>query len=148
MQLATLERPNPHALAATALERQLCRSPLLVTRRNNRREYGRVCGVGIGCWRLDSFRQGIRYQWVDFDVICPFSTVESVKNPPYAIVSRQKMVNFTAACSGVSIRKYCVCAYAHKNRRLCDSAYTDDPHKSIYSSKTERAIELKLSRTM
>ena len=148
VQLATLERPNPHALAATALERQLCRSPLLVTRRNNRSEYGRVCGVEIGCRRLDRFTRGFRYQWVDFDVICPFSTVESVKNPPYAIGSRQKMVNFTAACSGVSIRKHCVCAYAHKNRRLCDSAYPDDPHKSVYSSKTERAIELKLSRTM
>ena len=90
VQLATLERPNQHALAATALERQLRRSPLLVTRRKNRSEYGRVCGVEIGCRRLDRFRRGIRYQWVDFDVICPFLTVESVKNPPYAIVSQQK----------------------------------------------------------
>ena len=78
----------------------------------------------------------------------PFLNGRKCQNPPYAIVSRLKMVNFTAACSGVSIRKHCVCAYAHKNRRLCDSAYLDDLHKSVYSSKTERAIELKLSRTM
>ena len=65
-----------------------------------------------------------------------------------AVCDLQPAKDFAAACSGVSIRKHCVCAYAHKNRRLCDSAYPDDPHKSVYSSKTEHAIELKLSRTM
>ena len=135
VQLATLERSNPHALAPTALERQLCRSPLHVTRRNNRSEYGRVCGVEIGCRRLDRFTQVIRYQWVGFDVICPFSTVESVKNPPYAIVSQQKMVNFTAACAE---QVYGNIAFVHTPTKIAVCAI---PHTRMTRTKVSIALK-------
>ena len=89
VQLATLEQPNQHALAATALEWQLCRCLILVTRRNNWSKRRIVCGVEIGCWLLDRYTQGIRYQWIDFDVFCPFWTVKSFTKLPYVIVSQK-----------------------------------------------------------
>ena len=61
-----------------------------------------------------------------------------------ADMTKKTLLHITSAV----IQKHCVWAYAHKNRRLCNSGYSDDPHKSLYSSKTEGTIALTLSTTM